>query len=76
MKANFNDYFWVRSGIGTKLTLLSVNDSDSKRNCLLYIPQGTDCRGFDVLLKNLKSSVTASHQLGEYIKERSAVEFL
>jgi hypothetical protein len=31
---------------------------------------GQECRGFEILLNNLKGRASASHYIGEYIKER------
>jgi hypothetical protein len=36
----------------------------------IVIRQGQECRGFEILLNNLKGRASASHYIGEYIKER------
>ena len=37
---------------------------------LLFCAQGEANAGFDVLMSNMKADITASKELGEFIKER------
>ena len=54
----FEDNFWVR-----------VRPWDNMI-CVCWFFQGPDCRGFEVLMSNLRAESSASHHLAEYVKER------
>ena len=39
-------------------------------NYSMVVVQGEDNKGYEVLLQNLKAGITASKELGEFVKER------